>query len=78
MMNGYDIEICDHCGSEFEVGYWRNDLSLCEDCLPLAHELSEQVDVTPDEPVDFDVDDWAPAELYGVEELGIEATLNGY
>ena len=78
MSTTYDIEICDHCGSEFEVGYWRKELSLCEECLSMAHEISQDVDVIKDESVDFDVDDWAPAELYVVEELGIEATLNGY
>lgn len=78
MSTSYDIEICDHCGSEFEVGYWRNDLSLCEECLTMARELTGDVEAAQDEPVDFDVDDWAPADMYVVEELGIEATLNGY
>jgi hypothetical protein len=78
MSTTYDIEICHHCGSEFEVGYWRNDLSLCEECMSTAHELTEVVDVMEDEAGDFDADDWAPAELYATGELGIETTINGY
>ncbi|MDH3715147.1 MAG: hypothetical protein OET44_15035 [Gammaproteobacteria bacterium] len=78
MSTTYDIEICDHCGSEFEVGYWRNDLSLCEECMSMANELSNVVDVMEDEAGDFDADDWAPAELYVAEELGIETAVNGY
>jgi len=78
MSTTYDIEICDHCGSEFEVGYWRNELSLCEECMSMAHESTPEVDAIGGEPVEFDIDDWSPTEVYAVEELGIEATLNGY
>lgn len=78
MSTPYDIETCDHCGSEFEVGYWRRDLNLCEECLSLANELTAGVDALEAEATDFDPDDWAPAELYAVDELGIETTLSGY
>ena len=77
MSTSYDIEICDHCGSEFEVGYWRNDQSLCEECLSMASDLPADVEPDAHEPVDFDVDDWAPADFHAVDELGFEATLNG-
>ena len=77
MSTTYDSEICNHCGSEFEVGYWRNNLSLCEECLSMAHELNKAVDVMQDEAVEFDADDW-PSELYAVEELPVETTLGGY
>jgi len=78
MSTTYDIEICNHCGSEFEVGYWRNDLSLCEECLSMGHELNKAVNVMADESSDFDADDWASAELYLTEELPVETTLSGY
>jgi len=78
MSTTYDSEICNHCGSEFEVGYWRNNLSLCEECLSTAHELNNAVDVVQDEAVEFDADDWPSAELYAIEESPVETTLGGY
>jgi len=78
MSTTYDSEICNHCGSEFEVGYWRNNLSLCEECLSLTHELNNAVNVMEDEGSDFDTDDWASTELYVGEELPVETRLAGY
>ena len=78
MSTTYDIEICDHCGSEFEVGYWRHDLALCEECKSMAHVVSKVVDETQADAGEFDADDWAPADLYAAEELGIETTITGY
>ena len=67
MHTTYDIEICDHCGCEFDVGYWRSDLKLCTDCLSLAQELAAlDPGAEPEALAESRDDDWDYAEVpYG-------------
>ena len=73
-MNGHETELCELCGSEFDVGYWRRDRNWCDDCLSLADEpatASRRVMAISDDDL-ADEDDWADTELPNPIELGLE------
>ncbi len=75
MNKPYDIEICDHCGVEFEVGYWRNERKLCESCLLVADEAPLEYAGAAD---DLEFDDWDYSETPLSAGVGMESTLPGY
>ena len=74
-MNGHETELCELCGSEFDVGYWRRDRNWCDQCLSLADEPSTPSRRTlsvsdTDLPAD---DDWLDIDFPTAGELGFEA-----
>lgn len=79
MNDNFEIDICEHCGSEFQRGYWRHDVTLCASCLLLTQELTgTQGHGASDE---FDGahtvadDDWDYSEAVPVEDISLGTTL---